>query len=112
MCQVISRGYEHASIILTTNSGIADWGPHLRGHHRRGRRLDRFLHHATVLSITGDSYRMRRNRDAIAALRPALAGPHTVGNPRDHTCGIPVILDTAESTDRGQTMIRPLSRVL
>jgi hypothetical protein len=34
--------------------------------------LDRLLHHASVLSVTGDSYRMRRHRDAIAALRPAL----------------------------------------
>jgi hypothetical protein len=27
-----------------------------------------------TVSITGDSYRMRRHRDAIAALRPALTG--------------------------------------
>ena len=36
--------------------------------------LDRLLHHATVLSINGDSYRMRGHRDAINALRPALTG--------------------------------------
>jgi len=30
--------------------------------------LDRLLHHASVLSVTGDSYRMRRHRDAIQAL--------------------------------------------
>jgi hypothetical protein len=36
--------------------------------------LDRLLHHASVLSVTGDSYRMRCHRDAIAALRPALTG--------------------------------------
>jgi DNA-binding IclR family transcriptional regulator len=36
--------------------------------------LDRLLHHATVLSITGDSYRMRAHRDAIASLRPAITG--------------------------------------
>ena len=29
---------------------------------------------AIVLSIAGDSYRMRRHRDAIAALRPTLTG--------------------------------------
>ena len=28
----------------------------------------------TVLSITGDSYRMRARRDAISALRPAITG--------------------------------------
>jgi DNA replication protein DnaC len=68
--QVISRRYEHASIILTTNRGIADWG-HI---FEDTTVLDRLLHHATVLSVTGDSYRMRRHRDAIKALRPALTG--------------------------------------
>jgi hypothetical protein len=43
--------------------------------------LDRLLHHATVISINGDSYRMRAHRDAIRALRPAITG----GEKRDHT---------------------------
>jgi DNA replication protein DnaC len=36
--------------------------------------LDRLLHHASVISINGDSYRMRAQRDAINALRPAITG--------------------------------------
>jgi len=72
--QVISRRYEHGSIILTTNRGIADWGAIFEDTTVAAAILDRLLHHATVLSITGDSYRMRRHRDAIAALRPALTG--------------------------------------
>ena len=44
--------------------------------------LDRLLHHASVLSVTGDSYRMRRHRDAIAALRPALTGHPQGGESR------------------------------
>ena len=70
--QVISRRYEHGSIILTTNRGIADWGQIFEDTTVAAAILDRLLHHATVLSITGDSYRMRRHRDAIAAIRPAL----------------------------------------
>jgi DNA replication protein DnaC len=70
--QVISRRYEHGSIILTTNRGIADWGHIFEDTTVAAAILDRLLHHATVLSITGDSYRMRRHRDTIAALRPAL----------------------------------------
>ena len=35
--QVISRRYEHGSIVLTTNRDIADWGHDLRRHHRRRR---------------------------------------------------------------------------
>jgi DNA replication protein DnaC len=70
--QVISRRYEHGSIVLTTNRGIADWGQIFEDTTVAAAILDRLLHHATVLSITGDSYRMRRHRDAIASLRPAL----------------------------------------
>jgi DNA replication protein DnaC len=70
--QVISRRYEHGSIVLTTNRGIADWGAIFEDTTVAAAILDRLLHHATVLSITGDSYRMRRHRDAISALRPAL----------------------------------------
>jgi DNA replication protein DnaC len=72
--QVISRRYEHGSIVLTTNRGIADWGQIFEDTTVAAAILDRLLHHATVLSITGDSYRMRRHRDAIASLRPALTG--------------------------------------
>ena len=72
--QVISRRYEHGSIILTTNRPIADWGAIFDDSTVAVAILDRLLHHATVLSITGDSYRMRRHRDAINTLRAALTG--------------------------------------
>ena len=72
--QVISRRYEHGSIILTTNRGIADWGQIFEDTTVATAVLDRLLHHASVLSVTGDSYRMRRHRDAINALRPAITG--------------------------------------
>jgi DNA replication protein DnaC len=72
--QVVSRRYEHGSVVLTTNRGIADWGAIFDDTTVAAAILDRLLHHATVLSITGDSYRMRRHRDAINAIRPALTG--------------------------------------
>ena len=72
--QVISRRYEHGSIVLTTNRGIADWGAIFEDTTVAVAILDRLLHHATVLSINGDSYRMRAHRDAINALRPAITG--------------------------------------
>ncbi|MHB8660110.1 MAG: IS21-like element helper ATPase IstB [Solirubrobacteraceae bacterium] len=72
--QVISRRYEHGSIILTTNRRIADWGAIFEDTTVATAVLDRLLHHASVLSVTGDSYRMRRHREAINALRPALTG--------------------------------------
>jgi DNA replication protein DnaC len=72
--QVVSRRYEHGSIVLTTNRHIADWGQIFDDTTVAAAILDRLLHHATVLSINGDSYRMRAHRDAIASLRSAITG--------------------------------------
>jgi DNA replication protein DnaC len=57
--------------VLTTNRGIADWGAIFEDTTVAVAILDRLLHHATVLTNNGDSYRMRAHRDAIAALKPA-----------------------------------------
>jgi DNA replication protein DnaC len=72
--QVVSRRYEHGSIVLTTNRHIADWGHIFDDTTVAAAILDRLLHHATVLSITGDSYRMRAHQATINALRPAITG--------------------------------------
>jgi IstB-like ATP binding protein len=35
--------------------------------------LGRLLHHATVITVAGDSYRMRSHRDALKTARAALS---------------------------------------
>jgi DNA replication protein DnaC len=70
--QVINRRYENGSIILTTNRGIADWGEIFEDTTVATAILDRLLHHATVLTIPGDSYRMRSHRNALKTTRAAL----------------------------------------
>lgn len=72
--QVINRRYENGSIVLTTNRGIADWGEIFEDTTVATAILDRLLHHATVLTIAGDSYRMRSHRDALQTARAALSG--------------------------------------
>ena len=56
---MINRRYKHGSIILTTNRGIADWGEIFEDTTVATAILGRLLHHATVLTIAGDSYRVR-----------------------------------------------------
>lgn len=73
--QVISRRYEHGSVILTTNRGIASWGEIFEDTTVAAAILDRLLHHATVLQIDGDSYRMRGHRERLAQLRAGLNQP-------------------------------------
>ena len=72
--QVVSRRYEHGSIVLSPDRHIADWGQISDDTTVAAAILSRLLHHAAVLSIIGDSYRMRAHRDAIASLRPAITG--------------------------------------
>ncbi len=67
--QVISRRYEHGSIILTTNRGIASWGEVFEDTTVVAAIHDRPLHHATVLQIDGDSYRMRGHRAHLQQIR-------------------------------------------
>lgn len=72
--QVIGRRYERGSIILTTNRGIAEWGEIFEDTTVAAAILDRLLHHATVLQIDGESYRMRGHREKLGQLRTAIGG--------------------------------------
>ena len=47
------------STIMTSNRPLEDWGKLLQDVPTAGAVLDRFLHHATVVSITGESYRLK-----------------------------------------------------
>lgn len=71
--QVISRRYQHGSIILTTNRGIANWGEIFEDTTVAAAILDRLLHKATVVQIQGESYRMREHREHLQQLRSAVA---------------------------------------
>ena len=75
--QVVSRRYEQGSIILTTNRGIASWGEIFDDQTVATAILDRLLHHGTVLTINGPSYRMRRHQARLETLRAGLQAPKT-----------------------------------
>ena len=63
--QVIAKRYEKGSIILTSNLPFGQWHQAL-GHDATltAAMLDRLLHHATILPISGDSYRLKDKRKA------------------------------------------------
>lgn len=61
--QLISRLYEHGSIILTTNKPFEEWGTVFGGDEGiAGAVLDRLLHHCHVIAINGPSYRTKDKR--------------------------------------------------
>jgi DNA replication protein DnaC len=61
--EIVLRRYQVRSTIMTRNRPLEDWGKLLGDVPAATAILDRFLHHAEVITITGQSYRLR-NRSA------------------------------------------------
>jgi DNA replication protein DnaC len=57
--EVIMRRYENKSTIMTSNRPLEDWGKLLQDVPTATAILDRFMHHAQLISIRGQSYRMK-----------------------------------------------------
>jgi len=57
--EIIMRRYELRSTMMTSNRPIEDWGKLIGDVPAATAILDRFLHHAEVITITGKSYRLR-----------------------------------------------------
>ena len=60
--QVIRQRYEKNSLIITTNLPMGRWDELFSGKLAATAILDRLVHHCHVLSITGDSYRVKGSR--------------------------------------------------
>jgi DNA replication protein DnaC len=72
--EIIMRRYETRSTMMTSNRPLEDWGKLVGDVPSATAILDRFLHHAEVIAITGRSYRLR-NRAADSTEGHPLAGP-------------------------------------
>jgi DNA replication protein DnaC len=59
LLEVVMRRYENRSTIMTSNRPLEDWGKLLQDVPTAGAILDRFLHHAQLVAITGQSYRLK-----------------------------------------------------
>ena len=57
--EVIRQRYEAGSIILTTNRKFEDWEQLLGDKVMASAIIDRLVHHAYIIKITGDSYRVK-----------------------------------------------------
>jgi DNA replication protein DnaC len=61
--QLMSRRYEHAATVLTSNKGFEEWGSIFGDDVMAAALIDRLLHHCHIVNIRGNSYRMRSHRD-------------------------------------------------
>ncbi|MCA1697985.1 MAG: IS21-like element helper ATPase IstB [Actinobacteria bacterium] len=59
MFMLVSRRYERASLIVTSNKPFSLWGEVFGDEVTATAMIDRLVHHAAILSLKGDSYRLR-----------------------------------------------------
>ena len=60
--QLVARRYERGSLLITSNRAIGEWGTVFGDPVVATAILDRLLHHSHVVTIRGDSYRLREKR--------------------------------------------------
>ena len=60
--QLVSSRYERASLIVTSNKPFGRWGEVFGDEVVAAAMIDRLVHHADVIALKGDSYRLK-NRD-------------------------------------------------
>jgi DNA replication protein DnaC len=71
--QLLTRRYETASTILTSNKGFEDWGEIFGDEVMAAALIDRLVHHCHIVNIRGNSYRLRQHTELARRLhqRPA-----------------------------------------
>jgi DNA replication protein DnaC len=72
--QLVSSRYERASLIVTSNKPFGRWGEVFGDDVVAAAMIDRLVHHAEVIALKGDSYRLR-NRD-LGRIPPAANDDH------------------------------------
>ncbi len=61
--QLMSRRYEHAATVLTSNKGFEEWRTIFGDDVMASAVIDRLLHHCHIVNIRGDGYGMRHHRE-------------------------------------------------
>ena len=60
--QLVSRRYEKGSILITSNRSVSEWGEVFGDTVVATAILDRLLHHSHIVTIRGESYRLKEKR--------------------------------------------------
>lgn len=70
LLEIVMRRYENRSTLMTSNRPIEEWGKLIGDVPATSAILDRFLHHAHIIQITGRSYRLRQSTAAPKTEKP------------------------------------------
>lgn len=74
--EIIMRRYEVRSTMMTSNRPLEDWGKLIGDVPAATAILDRFLHHAELITITGKSYRLKDRTHPNKPAKPEKESPH------------------------------------
>lgn len=95
LLEIIMRRHENRSTLMTSNRPLEDWGKLIGDVPAATAILDRFLHHAELIPMTGKSYRLRNRATAeptpgkdVAAVEPSVIdteGPEANADLADRT---------------------------
>ena len=91
--QLVNARYEKGAMILTSNRGFKEWGEIFGDNVIAAALLDRLLHHAIVVEIEGNSYRLREHADLVpeSMKGPRQEPPNSAtkrrGRPPKHSVG-------------------------
>jgi DNA replication protein DnaC len=93
--EIIMRRYETRSTVMTSNRPLEDWGKLIGDVPSATAILDRFLHHAEVVQITGKSYRLhhqaQKSKEDAEESKPAKAPPGSErGRPGSKPANAPI----------------------
>ncbi len=76
--EIVSRRYEAKSTLITTNRPFAEWGEVFPNAACVVSLVDRLVHHAEIIAIQGESYRLKeakeRSEQGLKARRPGPKG--------------------------------------
>ena len=70
LLEIIMRRHENRSTMMTSNRPLQDWAKLIGDVPAATAILDRFLQHATIIQITGKSYRLRNGGKEEATAKP------------------------------------------
>lgn len=65
--ELISRRYEKGSIIITSNRPFSEW-PKLYDSRAAEEIVDKLVHHSTIITIKGPSFRLKEKLQQIGSL--------------------------------------------
>jgi len=65
--QLIAHRYEQGSVLVTSNMPFGRWGEVFGDDVVASVMIDRLVHHAEVLSLMGDSYRVKNRQELLGS---------------------------------------------